>query len=142
MSSRTNVNDHAVVGTAVLVLPLYHPVIVAKQVAELDRQNPELILEAELGPGKTERGNGLVDRAVGLGPEVVFRDARAAVEQAGRAVVALARRDRRAEVVGVRGHHMRPASRGSQRSASSVTLTSCSTTDSACSLTCWIIDPA
>jgi alkanesulfonate monooxygenase SsuD/methylene tetrahydromethanopterin reductase-like flavin-dependent oxidoreductase (luciferase family) len=29
--------DHAVVGTAVLVLPLYHPVIVAKQVAELDR---------------------------------------------------------------------------------------------------------
>ena len=28
------------------------------------------------------------------------------------------------------GHHMRPASRGSQRSASRVTLTSCSTTDS------------
>ena len=35
-----------------------------------------------------------------------------------------------------------PLRAGSQRSASSVTLTSLSTTDSACSLTCWIIDPA
>ena len=92
-----------------------------RQVTELDRQHAEPILEPELGPCEAERGHGFVDRAVGLGAEVVLGDPLAAVEEAGRAIVALAGRDGRCEVF---GHHMRPASRGSQRSASSVTLTS------------------
>ena len=50
-------------------------------------------LSAELGAGQPERGDGLVDRAVGLGPGVVLGDARAAEQQAGRAVVAAAGRD-------------------------------------------------
>ena len=106
-------------------------------------------LSAQLGAGQAERRDGLVDRAVGLGPEVVLGDPRppkrrpvvpssplpvATTESRSRA----RGRHRRAG----RAHHMRPASRGSQRSASSVTLTACSTTDSACSLTCWIIEPA
>ena len=55
--------------------------------------------------------------------------------------VPVATADCRIESVGARhravgAHHIRPASRGSQRSASRVTLTACSTTLSACSLTC------
>ena len=115
-------------------------------------QRAEPVLDAELGAGQPERGDGLVDRAVGLGPEVVLGDPGAAEEEAGRAVVAacaVATAESRSGLasvvtgsVAVGRHHIRPASRGSQRSASRVTLTSCSTTDSACSLTCWIIDPA
>ena len=67
-----------------------------RQVAELDREHAEPILQPELGAGQAERGDGLVDRAVGLGPEIVLGDALAAVEEAGRAVVALAGGDGRA----------------------------------------------
>ena len=105
----------------------------------------------QLGAGEPERGDGLVDGPEGLGPEVVLGDALAAEQQAGRAVVAAARGHGAVEREAAhrpdaearrRAHHIRPASRGSQRSASSVTLTSWSTTLSACSLTCWIIAPA
>src|SRR4029077_16137679 len=95
-------------------------------------QRPVLALAAEVGPGKPERRDRLADRAERLGPRVVLRDARAAIQEPSRAVVATPGSDRRVREV-VRGHHMRPASRGSQRSARSVTFTSCSTTDSACS---------
>ena len=61
------------------------------------RHHVELLLEAELGAGEPEGGHGLVDRAVGLGPRVVLGDPLAAVEEAGRAVVALAGRDGRVE---------------------------------------------
>ena len=49
------------------------------------------------GPGDAERGDGLIDRAVGLGPKVVLADALAAEQESGRAGVALAGRDRGVE---------------------------------------------
>ena len=119
--------------------------------AEARRQHVRAALDAELRAGEPEGGYGFVDRAVGLGPGVVLVDPVAAEEQARRAVVALAGRDGRVEArelgrcdASVTGgaHHIRPASRGSQRSASRVTLTGCSTTDSACSCTWATIDPA
>ena len=48
-------------------------------------------------PGDAERGDGFIDRAVGLGAEVVLADALAAEQEAGRAGVALAGRDRGVE---------------------------------------------
>src|SRR5258706_14057705 len=93
-----------------------------------------------LGATHAERRDRLIDGAVRLCSGVVLADALAAEEQAGRAVVSARGRDRRVDRAS--GHHMRPASRGSQRSARSVTLTGWSTTDSTCSCTCWIIDPA
>jgi hypothetical protein len=55
-------------------------------------------LEVELGAGETEDRDGLVDRAVGLGARVVLADPLAAVQQAGRAVVAAAGGDGGVEI--------------------------------------------
>ena len=84
----------------------------------------------ELDARHSQRGDRFVDRAVGLSARVGLGDA-AAVKQAGRSVVALAGgdralRDRGRGDVGEMGadYQTRPASRGSQRSASRVTLTS------------------
>src|SRR5699024_5481704 len=79
----------------------------------------------QLRTGKAQRGDRLVDRAVGLCARIVLGYA-PAVEQAGRAVIAPPRGDRAARNRGAAAaHQTRPASRGSQRSASKVTLTSC-----------------
>ena len=58
---------------------------------------PDPVLDAELRPGETERGDGFVDRAVGLGPGIVLADALATEEEPGGAVVAAARGNRRVE---------------------------------------------
>ena len=56
-------------------------------------ERPRRSLSPSWARAMPERGDGLVDRAVGLGPEVVLGDPLAAEQQAGRAVVAAARRD-------------------------------------------------
>ena len=56
-------------------------------------QGSQLLLDAQLGPRRAERRDGLVDRAVGLGPDVVLLNPRAAEEESRAAVVALARGD-------------------------------------------------
>ena len=111
---------------------------------EPGRQSVDARPTVQLGAGKAQRRDGLVDRAVRLGPEIVLLDALAAVEEARGAVVALAawRRPNQSRACGTPHHHMSPASRGSQRSARSVTFTGCSRTDSACSWTCATIEPA
>jgi hypothetical protein len=61
----------------------------------------------ELGAGEAERRDGLVDRAVGLGAEVILADTGPAEQEAGRAVVALARRDGGLERKLGTGHRVR-----------------------------------
>ena len=82
-----------------------------------------------------QRGHALIDRAIRVSLGIVLADA-AAVEQAGGAVVALTRGDCAVGYRSATSYQTRPASRGSQRSASRVTLTSFSTTLSTCSFTC------
>jgi hypothetical protein len=85
-----------------------------RQLAKADIQRPELRLHPELGAGDAERGDRLVDRAVRLGPEVVFADAVAAEQQPGRPIVASAGRDRRLERHGARGGGSRGVRRGGE----------------------------
>ena len=61
--------------------------------AEGRSERADAALDAEVRAGEPECGDGLVDRAVGLGPRVVLADPIPAVEEAGRAVVALGGRD-------------------------------------------------
>ena len=63
---------------------------------QLHQQLVQLGVGIDLGPGQAQRAHGLVDRAVGLGPDVVLADP-TAVEETGRAVVAGARVDLHAE---------------------------------------------
>ena len=77
----------------------------------------------DLRPRQAQAGDGLVDRAVGLGAGVVLGHA-TTEEQPGGAVVPLAGGDSAAADGRPARYQVRPASRGSQRSARSVTLTS------------------
>jgi hypothetical protein len=58
-----------------------------------------LALDAELGARQAERGDRLVNRAVGLGPKIVLADPWAAVQQARRAVVPPAGADDRVDPI-------------------------------------------
>ena len=62
-----------------------------RQGAERGRQDAVLGLQAELGASQSEGRDGFVDRPVGLPPRVVLGDPAAPEQQAGGAVVALAR---------------------------------------------------
>ena len=65
------------------------------QSAEPGGERSDAPLCGEVRPRESECGDGLVDGAVRLGSLIVLRDARAAEQEAGRAVVALRRRDDR-----------------------------------------------
>ena len=60
-------------------------------------QHAVLVLRAELGSCQPERRDGLVDRAIGLGPRIVLLDPRPAEQEAGRTVVTAAGRDDRVD---------------------------------------------
>ena len=62
------------------------------EAADVGRQDAVLRLHAELGAREAEGRDGLVDRAVGLGPQVVLADAVAAEQEPGAAIVAAAGR--------------------------------------------------
>jgi hypothetical protein len=59
-----------------------------REAAQARGQRADPAFDAEVRPGQPERGDGLVDRAVGLGARVVLGDPRPAVQQARGAVVA------------------------------------------------------
>ena len=101
-------------------------------------------LLARVGADVGELGRAVlhaVGEPVGLGARVVLGHA-ATEEQAGGAVVPPARGDGAAADGLPASYQVRPASRGSQRSARSVTLTSWPSASSAASFTCWMREPA